>query len=28
MIGGYPSITASALTIVGAMMMQNVAKIE
>ena len=28
MIGGYPSITAPALTIVGAMMMQNVAKIE
>jgi adenine/guanine/hypoxanthine permease len=28
MIGGYPPITAPALTIVGAMMMQNVAKIE
>ena len=28
MIGGYPPITAQALTIVGAMMMQNVAKIE
>ena len=28
MIGGYPPITAPALTIVGAMMMQNVGKIE
>jgi AGZA family xanthine/uracil permease-like MFS transporter len=28
MIGGYPPITAPALTIVGAMMMQNVNKIE
>jgi adenine/guanine/hypoxanthine permease len=28
MIGGYPPITAPALTIVGAMMMQNVTKIE
>jgi AGZA family xanthine/uracil permease-like MFS transporter len=28
MIGAYPPITAPALTIVGAMMMQNVAKIE
>jgi AGZA family xanthine/uracil permease-like MFS transporter len=28
MIGGYPPITAPALTIVGAMMMQNVAKID
>ena len=28
MVGGYPPITAPALTIVGAMMMQNVAKIE
>jgi len=28
MIGGYPPITAPALTIVGAMMMQTVAKIE
>jgi adenine/guanine/hypoxanthine permease len=28
MIGSYPPITAPALTIVGAMMMQNVAKIE
>jgi AGZA family xanthine/uracil permease-like MFS transporter len=28
MIGGYPPITAPALTIVGAMMMQNVSKIE
>jgi AGZA family xanthine/uracil permease-like MFS transporter len=28
MIGGYPPITAPALTIVGAMMAQNVAKIE
>src|SRR5437016_10483468 len=28
MIGGYPPITAPALTIIGAMMMQNVAKIE
>jgi len=28
MVGGYPPITAPALTIVGAMMMQNVAKID
>jgi AGZA family xanthine/uracil permease-like MFS transporter len=28
MIGGYPPITAPALTIVGAMMLQNVAKID
>jgi AGZA family xanthine/uracil permease-like MFS transporter len=28
MIGGYPPITAPALAIVGAMMMQNVAKID
>jgi len=28
MIGAYPPITAPALTIVGAMMMQNVAKID
>jgi AGZA family xanthine/uracil permease-like MFS transporter len=28
MVGGYPPITAPALTIVGAMMMQNVAKIS
>lgn len=28
LIGGYPPITAPALTIVGAMMMQNVTKIE
>jgi adenine/guanine/hypoxanthine permease len=28
MIGGYPPITAPALTIVGAMMMKNVTKIE
>src|SRR5262245_54464653 len=28
MIGGYPPITAPALVVVGAMMMQNVAKIE
>src|SRR5215831_13092869 len=28
MIGAYPPISAPALTIVGAMMMQNVAKIE
>ena len=28
MVGSYPPITASALVIVGAMMMQNVAKIE
>jgi adenine/guanine/hypoxanthine permease len=28
MIGGYPPITAPALVIVGAMMMQNVAKID
>ena len=28
MIGGYPPITAPALTIVGAMMMQNVTKID
>jgi adenine/guanine/hypoxanthine permease len=28
MIGGYPPITAPALAIVGAMMMQNVSKIE
>ena len=28
MIGAYPPIIAPALTIVGAMMMQNVAKIE
>ncbi len=28
MIGGYPPITAPALTIVGAMMMQNVTKIH
>ena len=28
MIGGYPPITAPALAIVGAMMMQNVTKIE
>src|SRR5437773_541281 len=28
MIGGYPPITAPALTIVGAMMMQNVGKME
>ena len=27
MIGGYPPITALALTIVGAMMMQNVTKV-
>ena len=28
MIGAYPPITAPALTIVGAVMMQNVAKID
>ncbi len=28
MIGGYPPITAPALTIVGALMMQNVTKID
>jgi len=28
MIGGYPPIAAPALTIVGAIMMQNVAKIK
>lgn len=28
MVGGYPPITAPALTIVGAMMMQNVSKVE
>jgi adenine/guanine/hypoxanthine permease len=28
MVGSYPPITAPALTIVGAMMMQNVSKID